>query len=107
MPEQWSRSENRCDKTTVFKADYKVVPRNFVKIILFGPVKSTDDGEDSMKPHILNTLNQSSDMLTKFLFNADNTTNIENGARLLIGTLRRRSSIYFNDGNVFQSPIFK
>jgi hypothetical protein len=60
-----------------------------------------------MKPHILKALNQRSDMLTAFLFNADNTTNIENGARLLVDTLKRRSSIYFNDGNVFQSPIFK
>ncbi len=60
-----------------------------------------------MKPNILNTLNQSSDMLTEFLFNADNMTNIENGARLLVDTLKRRCSIYFNDGNVFQSSIFK
>jgi hypothetical protein len=57
-----------------------------------------------MKPHILKALNQSSDMLTAFLFNADNTTKIENGARLLVDTLKRRSSIYFNGGDVFSRP---
>lgn len=47
-----------------------------------------------MKTHILNSLNQSKDMLTAFLANAGNITNIENGARLLIDTLKNRGSIY-------------
>jgi D-sedoheptulose 7-phosphate isomerase len=47
-----------------------------------------------VKTHIKNSLNQSQDMLTAFLSNAENITNIENGARLLIDTLRRRGSIY-------------
>mgnify|MGYP006073148469 FL=1 len=42
-----------------------------------------------MKTHILNSMNQSQDKLTAFLPNADNITNIENGALLLIGALKR------------------
>ena len=42
-----------------------------------------------MKTHILNSMNQSQDMLTAFLPNPDNITNIENGALLLIGALKR------------------
>ncbi len=51
-----------------------------------------------MKTHILNSLNQSQDMLMAFLLNADNITNIENGAHLLIEALKRHGSI-FSCGN--------
>lgn len=47
-----------------------------------------------MKTHILDSLNQSQDMLTAFLANADNITNIENGAQILIDTLKNRGRIY-------------
>jgi hypothetical protein len=51
-----------------------------------------------VKTHILNSLNQSQDMLMAFLLNADNITNIENGAHLLIEALKRHGSI-FSCGN--------
>jgi D-sedoheptulose 7-phosphate isomerase len=47
-----------------------------------------------VKAHILNSLNQSQEMLTAFISNADNITSIESGAKLLLSTLNSRGSIY-------------
>ncbi|MFT5657632.1 MAG: D-sedoheptulose 7-phosphate isomerase, partial [Gammaproteobacteria bacterium] len=55
---------------------------------------ATSNRGSSVKSHILSSLHQSQDMLATFLSNADNISNIENGARLLLDTLKNRGSIY-------------